>query len=80
MLKTLSYLFNYTVWYSAINSYLYNLLVAPYMHEPFLKQYLLNILILSFIGLIIFFKVKRLLDIIAYGILDVLAQFKREKE
>ena len=79
MFKTMIHLLNYTVWYSAINNYLYNLLVAPYMYEPFLKQHLLNVLILSVVGLYLFFKVKQLLDYIAYGILIVISEFRKEK-
>ncbi|RXJ90742.1 hypothetical protein CRV01_06220 [Arcobacter sp. CECT 8983] len=79
MFKTIAILLDYAIWYSTINDYLYNLLVAPYMHEPFLKQYLLNVLIFSAIGLFIFFKVKKLLDFIAYGILIIIFKFREEK-
>ena len=79
MFKTIAILLDYAIWYSTINDYLYNLLVAPYMHEPFLKQYLLNVLIFSAIGLFIFFKVKQLLDYIAYGILIIIFKFREKK-
>lgn len=79
MFKTIAILLDYAIWYSTINDYLYNLLVAPYMYEPFLKQHLLNVLIFFTIGLYVFFKVKKILDYIAYGILIVIFKFRKEK-
>lgn len=66
MFKMISYLFSYTVWYRALNDFLYNLLISPFGEVSFFKVHLLNCIIGLFVAIWVYLFIMRLVNIFKY--------------